>query len=345
MALAQALPGPASSQIGIAIGMMRAGWLGSLAAWLGFTVPSAAILIAFALGVESIGSIEGQDWLRGLQLAALPIVALAVWTMARNLAPDVPRASIALSTALAVLILASAAAQVAIIGMAGVAGWLLFRSGAGPSAPALRVAGGRLTAAVGLACFFGLLAGLPLLASLTDRHALDLFDAFYRSGSLVFGGGHVVLPLLEREVVGPGWVTDEQFLAGYGAAQAVPGPLFTFAAYLGTIGGPEPNGVAGGLLCLVAVFSPSFLLIAASLPLWSALRRQAGFQAALKGVNAAVVGLLLAALYDPIWTHAVNSVEDVALAVAGLAMLVIAKAPPWLVVGLLALGAEGLAAI
>jgi chromate transporter len=345
VALSQALPGPASSQVGIAVGVLRAGYLGGLLAWLGFTLPSAMVLIAFGYGVSEIGNVEDQAWLHGLKLAAVAIVALAVWSMARSLAPDKERATLAILAAVVVLSWETAGAQVAVIAAAGVIGWRLFRSV--PSTGAAEVASpvGRNVAVGAWVLFIGLLAGLPLVAAAADSHAVDLVDAFYRTGSLVFGGGHVVLPLLEREVVAPGWVSQDDFLAGYGAAQAVPGPLFTFSAYLGTVMEPEPSGVPGATLALVAIFLPSFLLIFGGLPLWSLLRARPAFQSALRGVNAAVVGLLVAALYDPVWTSAIVEASDFAIAVTAFGLLAFWRLPPWLVVVYAAAAAEVVAAL
>jgi chromate transporter len=340
VALAQALPGPASSQVGISVGLLRAGYLGGLMAWLGFTLPSALALVAFGYGVNEIANVEDQAWLHGLKIAAVAIVALAVWSMARSLAPDKERATLAILAAVVVLSWETAFAQVAVIVAAGVIGWAIFRNVAAPVAGSVDAPIGPKVAAGALVAFFLILFGLPLVAAAADSHALDVFDAFFRTGSLVFGGGHVVLPLLEREVVAPGWVSQDDFLAGYGAAQAVPGPLFTFSAYLGTVMGPEPNGIAGANLALVAIFLPSFLLLAGCLPIWSLLRARPGFQSALRGINAAVVGLLVAALYDPVWTSAVLEASDFAIAVTAFGLLAFWKAPPWLVVVFAAAAAE-----
>ena len=346
VALSQALPGPASSQTGMAIGMMRAGLLGAICAWIGFTLPSAAALIAFGYGVGEIGNVETAEWLHGLKLAAVAIVALAVWSMARTLAPDRQRGTIALVAAIVMLSWQAAGAQVAVIALGGVAGWVLFVRST-TSIPEVRIpaAVGRNLALASWVVFFALLAGLPLAAAVFDSQALNLFDGFYRTGSLVFGGGHVVLPLLEREVVAPGWVTQDDFLAGYGAAQAVPGPLFTFSAYLGTVMGPSPSGVLGGVIALIAIFLPSFLLIVGGLPLWRLMRTNLSFQAALRGVNAAVVGLLLAALYDPVWLSAVQEASDLCIALAAFGLLALWRAPPWTVVVFAALAAEAVAAV
>jgi chromate transporter len=336
VALCQFLPGPASSQVGMAIGLSRAGYLGALAAWVGFTAPSAIALVLFAYGLSSLGDAAG-GWLHGLKVAAVAVVAQAVLGMMRNLAPDRERATIAVTAAVAMLAAPSAFGQVVVILLGGMAGALLLPPEAPPGDDLLPIKVSRRTGACLLVLFVTLLIGLPLLAAAIPTQSIKLFDAFYRAGSLVFGGGHVVLPLLQAAVVPPGWVSNDAFLAGYGAAQAVPGPLFTFAAYLGAVMGPEPNGWEGALLCLVAIFVPSFLLVVGALPFWEDVRRRAGARAALKGVNAAVVGLLLAAFYDPIWTVGITSAADFALAIAAFLLLFMWQAPPWLVVILSAL--------
>ncbi|MBK5197166.1 MAG: chromate efflux transporter [Methyloceanibacter sp.] len=337
VALCQFLPGPASSQVGMAIGLSRAGYLGALAAWVGFTAPSAIALVLFAYGLSSLGDAAGGGWLHGLKVAAVAVVAQAVLGMMRNLAPDRERATIAVTAAVAMLAAPSAFGQVVVILLGGMAGALLLPPEAPPGDDLLPIKVSRRTGACLLVLFVTLLIGLPLLAAAIPTQSIKLFDAFYRAGSLVFGGGHVVLPLLQAAVVPPGWVSNDAFLAGYGAAQAVPGPLFTFAAYLGAVMGPEPNGWEGALLCLVAIFVPSFLLVVGALPFWEDVRRRAGARAALKGVNAAVVGLLLAAFYDPIWTVGITSAADFALAIAAFLLLFMWQAPPWLVVILSAL--------
>lgn len=339
VALAQALPGPASSQVGIAIGLVRAGLIGALLAWIGFTLPSAVALVAFAYGVSDVENIGDAAWLHGLKLAAVAIVAFAVWGMARNLAPDKERATIAIVATVLALSLETALAQVAIIAAAGLVGWWLFHAEAAQPESQLPVRIGRNVAAGAWLLFFGFLLGLPLLAAVAESQAVNLFDSFYRTGSLVFGGGHVVLPLLEREVVAPGWLTQDEFLAGYGAAQAVPGPLFTLSAYLGAVSEPEPNGVVGAGVALTAIFLPSFFLIVGGLPAWSLIRRSPSILAALRGVNAGVVGLLLAALYSPVFTSAVGSAEDFSLAIAAFGLLAFWKVPPWAVVAFAAAGA------
>ena len=335
VALCQFLPGPASSQVGMAVGMTRAGLAGGVAAWLGFTLPSAVLLIAFGYGVAAFDELADGGWLRGLKAVAVAVVAFAVYGMARNLTPDRTRASLAIVTAIAMLFWRTPLTQVLAIAAAGVAGVLLLKEDTPAAAAAPRstaATGGALSTIVGLAGFFLLLAGLPVARQVVDSEWLRVFDGFYRAGALVFGGGHVVLPLLEAEVVPAGWVTRDQFIAGYGMAQAVPGPLFTFSAYLGTVMAGPPSGWSGGLFALAAIFLPSFLLLIGVLPLWRRLRTDHRFRAALAGINAAVVGLLLAALYDPVWVSAIARPADLALALAAFAMLAWWKVPPWLVV-------------
>jgi chromate transporter len=337
VALCQFLPGPASSQVGIGTGLLRAGLPGAFAAWVGFTLPSALALVLFAYGVGTLETALGAGWLHGLKIAAVAVVAQAVWGMARSLCPDRPRATLAVFGAVLVLLVPSVWGQIGAIASGGLIGVALLREGATTPGSALHVPIGRTFALVSLALFFALLGGLPLLAAAIPSQSLALLDSFYRSGSLVFGGGHVVLPLLQAEVVPPGWVSNDAFLAGYGAAQAVPGPLFTFSAYLGAVMGPQPNGWLGATICLIAVFLPSFLLVFGALPFWAALRGEPRAQAALRGVNAAVVGLLLAALYRPVWTSAIMAPVDFALAIAAFLVLAFWKWPPWLVVVLAAL--------
>src|SRR5215469_12674281 len=332
VALCQFLPGPASSQVGFSIGLMRAGYLGAAAAWTGFTLPSAILLVLFAYGAGNLHGAIGAGLLHGLKLVAVAIVAQAVWGMARTLCPDRERASIAAVAALVILFGSSSLAQIGAIVLGGVAG--LWLCGAAPPQ-----AGGEMpmpvSRAAGLAAltaFFVLLAGLPILRGLTGSTALALFDAFYRSGALVFGGGHVVLPLLREAFVAPGWVSDDAFLAGYGAAQAVPGPLFTFAAYLGTVVKVEPHGLVGAALGLIGIFLPGMLVLLGTLPFWDAFRKRAGAQAVMRGVNAAVVGLLGAALYSPVWTTTVKTSADVGIALTGFVLLMMWRAPPLVVV-------------
>ena len=332
VALCQFLPGPASSQVGMALGLGRAGYRGALAAWAGFTLPSALALILFALGLSAWGDALPVGVLHGLKVVAVAVVAQAVWGMARTLCVGVPRLALMAAAAGVALLWPGVWVQVGLIVVAGLLGLLLFP--AVPQGPheALPIQLSRRTGAALLALFGLLLVGLPLLAAAWPSQALAMVDAFYRAGSLVFGGGHVVLPLLQSEVVPRGWVSNDTFLAGYGAAQAVPGPLFTFAAFLGAAARGTPSGWAGGLLCLLAIFVPSFLLVAGALPFWEPLRRHGRTRAALGGINAAVVGLLLAALYHPVWTSAIFTPADFGLALLALVALMHWKLPPWLVV-------------
>jgi chromate transporter len=342
VALCQFLPGPASSQVGISIGLFRAGYLGALAAWVGFTLPSALALVLFAYGVSALGDLSGVGWIHGLKVAAVAVVAQALLGMMRTLAPDRERATLAVTGAAIVLLVPTVWGQLVAIAFGGLIGVWRLRAAVPANHVSLPLGVGYAAGAAFLALFFVLLMGLPVVAAATQWQAIKLFDAFYRAGSLVFGGGHVVLPLLQASVVPPGWVSNDTFLAGYGAAQAVPGPLFTFAAYLGAVMGPKPNGWAGAALCLVAVFLPSFLLLFGALPFWGELRRRPAAQAALRGVNAAVVGLLLAALYNPVWTAGILNASDFALATAAFLLLHIWRTPPWLVVLLCAAGGAAL---
>jgi len=340
VALCQFLPGPASSQVGIAIGVARAGLLGGFAAWLGFTLPSAVALIAFAFGVSALVDSTAAGWLHGLKVVAVAVVAQAVWSMARSLCPDRKRATLAILSAIVTLLWPSSIGQVLAIVVAGLIGLRAFPGTALTPGSHMRFPVGKRLGLAGWSVFFLLLLVLPIVRQVAPSHALEVFDSFFRVGSLVFGGGHVVLPLLQAEVVGPGWLTNEQFVAGYGAAQAVPGPLFTFSAYLGALMITEPNGWSGAFLALVAIFLPSFLLVVGALPFWDLLRSKSGFQAALRGINAAVVGLLLAALYNPVWTSAIHAPADFGLGLVAFGLLMFWKLPPWLVVVLTALGGE-----
>ena len=346
VALCQFLPGPASSQTGISIGILRAGLPGGLAAWLGFTLPSAVALILFGYGVAWVGDLSHAAWLHGLKIVAVAVVANAVWGMARSLCPDAMRATVAVAAAVTVLATPSAAGQIGAIVGGGVIGWWVLRGAdIGSGARRWRCRIPRSWSWPAGALFFVLLVGLPLVRAAVPSQAVAEFDAFYRSGALVFGGGHVVLPLLQAAVVPPGGVSNDGFWAGNGAAQAVPGPLFTFSAYLGTVMGPAPNGWLGGLICLVAIFLPSPLLLIAALPYWERLRRMPAVQAALRGVNAAVVGILLAALYNPVWTSAIFGPRDFAIAIVAFLALAAWAVPPWLVVIAGAAGTAALAAI
>jgi chromate transporter len=335
--LCQFLPGPASSQVGFSIGLMRAGYLGALAAWTGFTLPSAAALVLFAFGAGALSGPVGTGLLHGLKLTAVAIVAQAVWGMARTLAPDRARASIAVAAAVIVLFSASSMAQIGAILLGGIAGLWLCRGATATPSGHVEMPVSRNAGLVALVVFFLLLAGLPVLHGATGSSVISLCDAFDRSGARVFGGGHVVLPLLREAFVTPGWVSDDAFLAGYGAAQAVPGPLFTFAAYLGTVAAAEPHGPAGAVLGLVGIFLPGMLILLGILPFWDTLRRRAGAQATMRGVNAAVVGLLGAALYNPVWTSSVHDIRNFAIALVGFVLLTAWRTPPLLVVAFSAL--------
>jgi len=345
VALCQFLPGPASSQVGIAIGLTRAGLAGALAAWLGFTLPSAVALTLFGYGVGTWRGVVDSGWLHGLKIVAVAIVAQAVWGMARSLTPDRARVTLAGAATLVTLAWPGSVGQILAIAGGGVIGWWRFAQHASSASAVHPLPIGRRHAVPALVIFFVLLAGLPLLAEAVPNHAIALFDSFYRTGSLVFGGGHVVLPLLQSAVVPPGWIGNDEFLAGYGAAQAVPGPLFTFAAYLGTVMQPAPRGWVGALICLAGIFLSSFLLVVGTLPLWHALRARTAVQAALRGVNASVVGLLLAALYQPVWTSTIVAPADFALALAAFIALVFWQLPPWLVVLATALGSAAIGAL
>lgn len=332
VALCQFLPGPASSQVGFALGLMRAGYTGALAAWAGFTLPSALALIALALGIAHAGDAVPAGALHGLKVVAVAVVAQAVWGMARSLCPDAPRRALMLVTAAGLIAWPGTVAQLLAIGAAGLVGLLWMRPVAAAPHEPLAVPVSPRAGALWLGLFFALLAGLPLCLAVLPSQALAVVDAFYRAGALVFGGGHVVLPLLQASVVQPGWVGNDAFLAGYGATQAVPGPLFTFAAFLGASMQSAPSGWGGGLLALAAIFTPAGLLIAGALPFWASLRGRPGVRAALMGINAAVVGLLLAALWNPVITSGIRGVGDALLAAAALLALMRWKWPPWAVV-------------
>lgn len=329
VALCQLLPGPASSQVGFAVGLSRGGLLGGVAAWLGFTLPSAVAMVLFAQGAAALTGPLSAGMLHGLQVAAVAVVAQAVWSMAVSLCPDRPRATIAVAATLIVTAAPTAIGQIAAILAGAAAGaWLCREVPAADRSARLSIPVPRSLAVAALAVFALLLIGLPIAVAVSPGPALAMATAFYRAGALVFGGGHVVLPLLHASVVEPGWVSEDAFLSGYGAAQAVPGPLFTFAAYLGAI----MTGWVGAALCLVAIFLPGLLLVVGVLPFWASLGRGALMRASLRGVNAAVVGVLLGALYDPVWTKGIGGPADFALALVAFALLVIWKAPPWLVV-------------
>jgi chromate transporter len=337
VALCQFLPGPASSQVGFTLGIQRGnGLLGGLVAWFAFTMPSALILFAFAMGAAVFTGPVAEGFLHGLKLVAVAVVAQAIWGMSRTLTPDRARAGIALAAIGIVVIFAGSFGQIAAISLGACAGLWLCRGEAAPVFGHLNFPVTRRAGIIALVLFAALFLIPPIIVRATGSQALSLFDAFYRSGALVFGGGHVVLPLLQAEVVTPGWVSNEAFLAGYGLAQAVPGPLFTFAAYLGAVTGPAPNGLAGAVIALVALALPGMLLVYGMLPFWDAMRTRPAAQAAMRGTNAAVVGILGAALYNPVWTSAVLTPRDFALALAGFLLLTVWKLSPWVVVVLLA---------
>jgi chromate transporter len=341
VALSQFLPGPASSQTGFGIGLLRGGYLGGMAAWLGFTLPSALLMLLFAYGAGNIAKgALGAGFLHGLKLVAVAIVGQAVFGMARSLCPDKPRAAIALAALVLLVFVPGSFGQVAAIAVGGLAGLVFCRGDLGEAMDDVPMPVSRGVGIACLAAFFILLAlaFVPVPASL-----LALFSAFYRSGGLVFGGGHVVLPLLRDAVVTPGWVSDNAFLAGYGAAQAVPGPLFTFAAYLGAVAGTPPAGVIGAAVAIIAIFLPGILVLIGVLPFWHQLRAQANAEAAMRGVNAAVVGLLASALYSPVWVSAVREPADFAVAAVGFVLLTVWRAPPLLIVLLSAGAGIGLA--
>lgn len=338
VALCQFLPGPASSQVGICIGISQAGLRGGLAAWSGFTLPSAFALILFAYGIAALDeSVVQTGWLHGLKVVAVAVVAQAIWGMAKALCPDRPRGSVAILAAMLALAWPGVTGQMLVIGGGALVGLLFLRYDQPANHESHLVAPGRISAVISLALFFALLVILPLAAHL-GHQPLILAESFYRSGALVFGGGHVVLPLLQAEVVTPGWISKDMFLAGYGAAQAVPGPLFTFSAYIGAALQSPPNGWVGGLLCLLAIFLPSFLLVAGILPFWEALRKNRQVKAALVGINAAVVGLLMAAFYDPVWSSGILSSGDFILALAAFGLLTLWKVSPWIVVAATGIG-------
>jgi chromate transporter len=328
VALCQFLPGPASSQVGIALGISQAGLRGGLAAWFGFTLPSAVALALFAFGVVAFGDALHSGWLHGLKVVTVAVVAQAVWSMAKGLLSDRAHVTVAVVAAIFALATSNAMGQLLVIVGSAIVGWRFLPVSAVPTSQTVRFPVSARAAVAAWLLFFALLALLPVLAAISGDPGLTVFDSFYRVGSLVFGGGHVVLPLLQAEVVPRGWVTNDAFLAGYGAAQAVPGPLFTFAAYLGAV----MFGWYGAALCLVAIFLPSFLLVVGALPFWDKLRSSVATKSALVGVNAGVVGLLLAALYDPVWTSAIHSTRDFALAIAALALLSVWRISPWIVV-------------
>lgn len=338
VALCQFLPGPASSQVGFSLGLMRAGPWGALAAWSAFTLPSAIVLVLFAYGAAMLDGPLSQGVIHGLKVTAVAIVAHAVWGMARSLCPDRERAGIALTAVITVILVSGPLGQVAAITIGAVAGMVLCRSHVSTEVHDIHLQVSTRTGHFAGLIFIGLLVGLPLLAWINPSETLALMDAFYRAGALVFGGGHVVLPLLESEVVQSGWVSVDDFLAGYGAAQAVPGPLFTFASYLGAVIAPSGGILFGAVLALVMIFLPGMLLVVAVLPHWNRFRKWNRTQALMRGANAAVVGILGAALYQPVWTSAILGPREFALALTGFLLLSVWKIPAWAVVATLGTG-------
>ena len=335
VALSQLLPGPISSQVGMALGLLRAGHLGLLCAWIGFTLPSAALMVLLAYGIGTIGDVSAAAWLKGLKLVAVAVVAQAVWGMARTLCPDRERASLAVVATIIALAVPSATGQLAAIILGAVVGIALLRATDGlpqTSVSGLAITLHRGTGVAALAACAILLVGLPAVASMVSTPWLALISAFFRTGALTFGGGHVILPLLQATVVTPGWVPNDIFLAGYGAAQALPGPLASFAAYLGAVIEPKPYRWVSGSVCVVSVFLPSMLLVSGVMPFLDALRHRHAAQAALRGVNAAVVGLLLAALYTPVWTSTVATPADFAFGLGAFLLLAVWAVTPWIVV-------------
>ncbi|WJM16588.1 chromate efflux transporter [Microbacterium arborescens] len=337
VALCQFLPGPASSQVGFAIGLRRAGLAGALAAFAAFTLPSAALMVWAASGIGAVTGPVATGVIDGLKVVAVAVVAHAVWGMARTLAPDRPRGTIAIAAAVGTALVGGPFAQFGAIAFGALAGALWLREDAATldsddaADDALPSAGTRIGIAA-LVVLAALLVASPIAARVTGDGVIALFDAFFRSGALVFGGGHVVLPLLESAVVGPGWVDAETFLAGYGAAQALPGPLFSFAAYLGALSSVGPGGAAGAAIALVAIFLPGFLLLLGALPVWAVLRRRPRARGLVSGASAAVVGILGAALYDPVFTTSVTRVDQFALALVCFGLLTLWRCPAWMVV-------------
>ncbi|MCU1478157.1 MAG: Chromate transporter [Subtercola sp.] len=345
VALSQFLPGPASSQVGFGMGLYRAGPAGAIAAFVGFTLPSAILLVAFAYGASLVHGVVGDGVLNGLKIVAVAIVAQAVWGMARTLTPDRQRAAIAVVATLLALLQTGAVGQIGALVIGAIAGLVFCRTAKNTTSSMIRFPVSRIAGVICLSLFIVFLAGLPVLASVTGSGAVELFDAFYRAGALVFGGGHVVLPLLQSGVVDTGWVTPDQFLTGYGAAQAVPGPLFTFAAYLGALSTTGPGGIAGAAIALIGVFLPGFLILIGVLPFWNAFRTRLWAQALMRGANAAVVGILAAALYDPVFTTAITGPGPFVLALVCFVLLISWRLPPWAVVIAGALGGIVLALV
>jgi chromate transporter len=332
LALAQSMPGPASSQVAFALGLLRGRWAGGLAAWVGFTTPSALLMLAFAFGHRFLTGKSGAGVVHGLQLVAVAVVAQAILAMQKSLAPDRLRMALALMATTIALFAPASFSTLLAIGVGALFGWLLLRSAPIIALPRVRFGVSRLQGTIAGATFLIFLLLLPLLTQVTGSRILQVFNAFYRTGALVFGGGHVVLPLLENAVVARGWTDQESFLSGYGAVQAIPGPLFTFAAYLGAVIRPNPSPLLVGMLALIAIFLPGLLIVVAVLPFWSVLREKREIQASLRGVNASVVGVLLAAFFQPVWTSAVHSRFDFLLTLSAFLLLTLFNLPPWMIV-------------
>jgi len=332
VSLCQFLPGPASSQVGIALGLSRGGIPGAIASWVGFTLPSAIALVLFGIWISLVGHNLGSGWLHGLKIVAVAVVAQAIWGMGKIHCTDKLRATITICSAVVATIIPSSIGQITVILASGLFAWAFLRTSATLPHSHIQTKISKTTGTILLSIFFLLLLALPVAAISSNIYAIKLFDSFYRAGSLVFGGGHIVLPLLQSQVVPFGWVSNDVFLAGYGAAQAVPGPLFTFAAFLGAVSNQTPSGWLGAMIALVAIFLPSFLLIVGILPFWENLRRHEATKRALVGINAAVVGLLLAAFYNPVWISAIQNAADFCLAAIAFMLLVFRISPPWLVV-------------
>lgn len=328
--LCQFLPGPASSQVGMAIGNLRAGTFGAILAWIGFTIPSAIILVLLGLGIAEF-DVENLKWIHGLKVVAVAVVAQAILGMGKKLCPDRERIIIAIITSLLILFIHTGFVQIFSLAIAGIYGALFMKKTSELPHEPLHIPR-KNKGTFFLILFVCFLFFIPFLRSIYPMQGIKLFDSFYRSGALVFGGGHVVLPLLQAEIVQNGWVTNDLFMAGYGLANAVPGPLFSFAAYLGAVSNSQPNGWTGAIISLIAVFLPSFLLILGALPFWENIRRLPKVRESISGVNAAVVGLLLAAFYHPVWTSAIFSIKDLLLAAVGFLLLEFLKAPSWIVV-------------
>lgn len=331
VALCQFLPGPASSQVGIAIGLLKSGYRGALSAWLGFTLPSAIILVLFALGITSYSEFISDGILRGLKIAAVAIVAQAIWGMAKSLCPDTKRITLMTVAACYLLIFPSTLGQITVILLAGLIGAIFFKSVGSEGSTILKVSVSPKAGAMWLLLFVLLFISLPIIAAFFSSNLVDIIDILYRAGSLVFGGGHVVLPLLEAELVSIGVIDNDLFLAGYGVTQAVPGPLFTISAFLGAMA-DGTNSWLGGMAALVAIFLPSFLLVFGVLPFWGRIQGYDTARAALMGVNASVVGMLIAAFYDPVWVSAILNSRDLSIALIAFVALIFWKAPPWLIV-------------